>query len=143
MRFYFYFIQKKNIWNVFGVIKLWLLVKKPMEQLVDGEALRSLASTLVTSIESHINGGITPSHFVSCLLKDFVQQHGKGRGASKFSRDSVSWKKLGSFVSPIFRNCKGCRTMWVFNSAVQYLLRLNLVFLYVRLFSLFFCSLLW
>jgi len=50
------------------------LVQKPREQIADAEALLGIASTLVTSVRSQSSEGITPSDFITALLKKFGQQ---------------------------------------------------------------------
>ncbi|XP_057427616.1 non-structural maintenance of chromosomes element 4 homolog A-like [Lotus japonicus] len=69
--------------------KLHEQVKKPREQVADAEALLDFTRTLVGSVKSLVNEGITPSHFVSSLLKYYHQP-------------SFNWQKLGLAVSPFF-----------------------------------------
>ncbi|PON95470.1 Nse4/EID family [Trema orientale] len=85
------------------VEKLYLQVRRPREQAADGEALLGLANSLATSVKLHSRGGgITPSHFVSCLLRDFGRSNGS---------NSIRWKQIGLHVSPIFMKAHGCNNM--------------------------------
>ncbi|CAA2974441.1 non-structural maintenance of chromosomes element 4 homolog A-like isoform X2, partial [Olea europaea subsp. europaea] len=56
------------------VDSLHQLVTKPREQVADAEALFDITNTLVTSVKAYTNEGVTPSDFVTCLLRDFGQQ---------------------------------------------------------------------
>lgn len=79
-------------------------VEKPREQVADAEALLDLTRTLVGSVRSLANEGVTPSQFVSSLLI----RYGQGQG-----QDSIDWQKLGIAVSPIFLSVHGSSTMSV------------------------------
>ncbi|XP_022988138.1 non-structural maintenance of chromosomes element 4 homolog A-like [Cucurbita maxima] len=92
------------------VEKLHEQVHKPREQVADAEALQDIASSLVTSIMSQSNEGVTPSDFVSCLLREFADINGNIT-CEENNLVSVSWKDIGLGVSSIFMNCHGCRTM--------------------------------
>lgn len=83
-------------------------VQKPREQVADAEALQDIANSLVTSIRSQSNEGVTPSDFVSCLLREFADINVTSRENDLVS---VSWKDIGLSVSSIFMNGHGCRTM--------------------------------
>ncbi|TKY50552.1 Non-structural maintenance of chromosomes element 4-like A [Spatholobus suberectus] len=82
--------------------KLHDQVEKPREQVADAEALLDLTRTLVGSVRSLANEGVTPSQFVSSLLIHYG--HGQGQ-------DSINWQKLGLAVSPIFLSVHGSSTM--------------------------------
>ncbi|KAK6124621.1 hypothetical protein DH2020_041635 [Rehmannia glutinosa] len=58
------------------VDSLHQLVQKPREQVADAEALFDITNTLVSSVKAYNNEGVTPSDFVSCLLRDFGQEGG-------------------------------------------------------------------
>lgn len=107
--FFFPLLILLLIWNC-GV-SIWVSVQKPREQVADAEALQDIANSLVTSIRSQSNEGVTPSDFVSCLLREFAQI---GNGVTSEENDmvSVSWKDIGRGVSSIFMNGHGCCTMW-------------------------------
>ncbi|CAI9754839.1 unnamed protein product [Fraxinus pennsylvanica] len=92
------------------VDSLHQLVTKPREQIADAEALFDITNTLVTSVKAYTNEGVTPSDFVSCLLRDFGQQGGPG-GSQDEGRNSICWKDIGLAVSHVFRSAYGCRTM--------------------------------
>lgn len=82
-------------------ISMYVPVKKPREQVADAEALLDFTRTLVGSVKSLVNEGITPSHFVSSLLKYYHQP-------------SFNWQKLGLAVSPFFPTVvNGSSTMYV------------------------------
>ncbi|XP_014512507.1 non-structural maintenance of chromosomes element 4 homolog A [Vigna radiata var. radiata] len=89
--------------NILGEFdKLHDQVEKPREQVADAEALLDLTRTLVGSVRSLANEGVTPSQFVSSLLI----RYGQGQG-----QDSIDWQKLGIAVSPIFLSVHGSSTM--------------------------------
>lgn len=83
--------------------KLHEQVEKPREQVADAEALLDLTRTLVGSVRSLANEGVTPSQFVSSLLKHYSQP----------PQNSIDWQKLGLAVSPIFLMVHGSSTMSV------------------------------
>lgn len=85
-------------------------MQKPREQVADAEALLDIANTLVTSVKAHSSEGVTPSDFVSCLLRDFAQQGGPSSSRDAGS-NSVRWKEIGLAVSHIFMSAPGCSTM--------------------------------
>ncbi|KAK9156623.1 hypothetical protein Scep_003197 [Stephania cephalantha] len=91
------------------VENLHQLVQKPREQVADAEALLDIANTLVTSVRSHGNEGVTPSDLVTSLLRSF----GQTNGGSSTTESSVSmdWKSIGLSVSHIFNRVPGCCTM--------------------------------
>ncbi|PAN04501.1 hypothetical protein PAHAL_1G071500 [Panicum hallii] len=82
------------------------LVQRPREQIADAEALLDIASTLVTSVRSQSSEGITPSDFITALLKKFGQQ-----GTSDDDAALLRWDDLGLSVSHAFRPVPGCCTM--------------------------------
>ncbi|XP_034688832.1 non-structural maintenance of chromosomes element 4 homolog A-like isoform X2 [Vitis riparia] len=84
-----------------------LTVQKPREQVADAEALLDIANTLVTSVKSQTNAGVTPSDLVTCFLSKYGQ-HG---GGFTTENPRIHWKKIGIVVSPIFRKGQGCCTM--------------------------------
>ncbi|KAL2501660.1 Non-structural maintenance of chromosomes element 4-like protein A [Forsythia ovata] len=86
------------------------LVTKPREQVADAEALFDIANTLVTSVQSYCNEGMTPSDFVSSLIRDFGEQGGPNRNQDE-GATSIRWKEIGLAVSHVFRNAPGCCTM--------------------------------
>ncbi|CAN6237430.1 unnamed protein product [Urochloa humidicola] len=82
------------------------LVQKPREQIADAEALLDIASTLVTSVRSQSSEGITPSDFITALLKKYGEQTSPECEAA-----SLRWGDLGLFVPHVFRPEPGCCTM--------------------------------
>ena len=54
--------------------KLISSLQRPREQIADAEALLDITTTLVKSVRSQSSEGITPSDFVTALLKKFGQQ---------------------------------------------------------------------
>ncbi|KAJ7971451.1 Non-structural maintenance of chromosomes element 4 [Quillaja saponaria] len=92
------------------VDSLYQLVHKPREQVADAQALLNLTNTLVSSMKAYKSDGITPSDFVSCILRDFREQHG-ARGSPEDSGNSIAWKDVGVAVSHHFRGGPGCCTM--------------------------------
>ncbi|OWM69240.1 non-structural maintenance of chromosomes element 4 homolog A-like [Punica granatum] len=100
--------------SIFSEVEnLHQLVDKPREQVADAEALLDIASTLVNSVKSFSSEGITPSDFITGLLKDFGRcRRVSGASTSQnYDHVSVKWKDLGLSVSPIFRKGYGCCTM--------------------------------
>lgn len=77
-------------------------VEKPREQVADAEALLDLTRTLVGSVKSLANEGVTPSQFVSSLLIRYAH-----------TQHSIDWHKLGLAASPIFLSVHGSSTMSV------------------------------
>nr|XP_016457558.1 PREDICTED: non-structural maintenance of chromosomes element 4 homolog A-like isoform X1 [Nicotiana tabacum] len=92
------------------VERLHQRVQKPREQVADAEALLDITNTLVTSVKAHGNEGVTPSDFVSCLLRDFGQEGGSSSITGE-DRDSICWKYIGCVVSHVFRSAPCCCTM--------------------------------
>lgn len=91
------------------VENLHRMVQKPREQVADAEALLDLANTLVTSANSQKNEGVTPSDFVTTLLRNFSQQD---RTMSQENPTNVLyWVDVGLAVSHVFKNTPGCCTM--------------------------------
>ncbi|XP_077224712.1 non-structural maintenance of chromosomes element 4 homolog A-like isoform X2 [Tasmannia lanceolata] len=84
------------------------LVQKPREQVADAEALLDIANTLVTSVRSQSNEGVTPSDFVTSLLRNFGQQDGSN---TETASDSMCWADVGLAVSHVIRKAPGCCTM--------------------------------
>lgn len=84
-------------------------VQKPREQVADAEALLDIANTLVTSVQSFKNEGVTPSDFISFLLRKFGQNNGVLTEGS--SNNVLAWNDLGVTVSHIFKKAPGCCTM--------------------------------
>ncbi|KAF0935794.1 hypothetical protein E2562_035762 [Oryza meyeriana var. granulata] len=82
------------------------LVQRPREQIADAEALLDIANTLVTSVRSQSSEGITPSDFVTAMLKKFGQSGGLDSEAA-----SLRWGDVGLSVSHVFRAAAGCCTM--------------------------------
>lgn len=88
-------------------------VQKPREQVADAEALLDITSTLVTSVKSQSNEGVTPTDFVSCLLTMFGEAN-SSRSSSQGNNNaqmSINWKDVGLAVSPFLSTCHGCSTM--------------------------------
>ncbi|KAL5060857.1 hypothetical protein RYX36_032461, partial [Vicia faba] len=81
--------------------KLHDQVKKPREQVADTEALLDLTRTLVGSVKSLVNEGVTPSQFVSSLIQRYAPS----------PNSSIDWPKLGTSVSSIFLTVHGSSTM--------------------------------
>lgn len=85
-------------------------VRKPREQVADAEALLDITSSFVKCVKAQKNEGVTPSDFVSCLLRDFGSQ-GRATSSIDDSRNLILWKDIGLAVSQIFRKGTGCCTM--------------------------------
>lgn len=75
--------------------------------MADAEALLDIANTLVTSVRSQANGGVTPSDFVNALLK----KHGEVNGGEN-TGNIIHWSDIGCNVAYIFRNASGCSSMY-------------------------------
>ncbi|XP_020213649.1 non-structural maintenance of chromosomes element 4 homolog A [Cajanus cajan] len=87
------------------------LVSKPREQVADAKALLDITQSLVMSVKNVAVGGLTPSNFVTHILKKFGGQGGSGNCADDCSQNSVAWKDIGVAVSHVFREGCGCCTM--------------------------------
>lgn len=89
-----------------------ILVTKPREQVADAQALLDITKSLVVTARAHGGGGLTPSSFVTHMLKEFG---GKGGGATTStedcSRNLIAWKDIGVAVSYVFGGGYGCSTM--------------------------------
>ena len=77
--------------------------------MADAEALLDITSTLVTSVKSQSNDGISPSDFVTAMLRNFGQPDGGANIDNAPNR--VSWLDVGLTVSRIFKKVPGCCTM--------------------------------
>jgi hypothetical protein len=99
--------------------KLHDQVKRPREQVADAEALLDLTRTLLGSVKSLANEGVTPSQFVSSLLKHYAHP----------PNTSIDWQKLGIAVSPIFLTVHGSSTM-----LVSFLLSIFLTSIFIPFF---------
>ena len=86
----------------------WVAVQKPREQIADAEALLDITSTLASSIRSQGNKGLTPSDFVTAILRKFGQRDATDNGIS--CKDAF-WKDLGAGVAHVFMRPPGCSTM--------------------------------
>ncbi|KAG9134759.1 hypothetical protein Leryth_001068 [Lithospermum erythrorhizon] len=91
-------------------VKNRISVQRPREQVADAEALLDIATTLVSSVKAHSSDGITPSDFISCLLKDFGERAGLSNNIDE-ERNSVRWRDIGRAVSNVFPSAFGCFTM--------------------------------
>ncbi|KAJ6852453.1 non-structural maintenance of chromosomes element 4-like protein A-like [Iris pallida] len=91
------------------VESLHQLVQKPREQVADAEALLDITSTLVTSVKSQSNDGITPSDFVTALLINFG--HTDNTANTDNAHNLISYSDVGLAVSHVFRKVPGCCTM--------------------------------
>ncbi|KAK1307502.1 hypothetical protein QJS10_CPA10g00091 [Acorus calamus] len=87
------------------VENLHQLVQNPREQVADAEALLDIANSLVTSVKSQGNEGVSPSDFVTALLRNFGQQ------SEENARERMSWMDVGTAVSHILKKVPGCCTM--------------------------------
>ncbi|KAL2320852.1 hypothetical protein Fmac_029821 [Flemingia macrophylla] len=87
------------------------LVTKPREQVADAKTLFDITQSLVMSVKTIAIGGLTPSDFVTCILKNFGDQGGSSNTADGCSRNSVAWKDIGVAVSHVFGGACGCCTM--------------------------------
>ncbi|KAK1287235.1 hypothetical protein QJS10_CPB19g00975 [Acorus calamus] len=86
------------------VENLHQLVQKPREQVADAEALLDIANTLVTTVKSHGNGGVSQADFVTALLRNFGQ-------GEETARKAMCWLDIGTAVSHIFKKVPGCCTI--------------------------------
>ncbi|KAJ0021320.1 hypothetical protein Pint_31274 [Pistacia integerrima] len=93
------------------VENLHQLVQKPREQVADAEALLDIANTLVNSVQSQSNEGVTPTDFVSCLISEFGQSNGGRVASQENAQISINWKDIGLAISPFLSICHGCCTM--------------------------------
>uniref|UniRef100_A0A0E0LDJ5 Non-structural maintenance of chromosomes element 4 n=1 Tax=Oryza punctata TaxID=4537 RepID=A0A0E0LDJ5_ORYPU len=82
------------------------LVQRPREQIADAEALLDIATSLVASVRTHSALGITPSDFVSGMLKKFGKKRRDDGEAA-----SLRWVDVGLYTSRVFMAVPGCCTM--------------------------------
>ncbi|KAL7583237.1 hypothetical protein Lser_V15G44322 [Lactuca serriola] len=94
------------------------LVQKPREQVADAEALLDITNTLMTSVKAHSNEGVTPSDFVSCILKNFGRI-GSGSDGVDEIRNSVRWKDIGIAVSHVFSRLMDVVQLGPMNSKIK------------------------
>uniref|UniRef100_A0A0D9WS57 Non-structural maintenance of chromosomes element 4 n=1 Tax=Leersia perrieri TaxID=77586 RepID=A0A0D9WS57_9ORYZ len=93
--------------NIFTQVEdLHKLVQRPREQIADAEALLDIATSLVASVRTQSALGITPSDFVSGMLKKFGKQ-----GRDDDEAASLSWADVGLYTSRVFMAVAGCGTM--------------------------------
>ncbi|KAG5566207.1 hypothetical protein RHGRI_001969 [Rhododendron griersonianum] len=85
-------------------------VEKPREQVADGEALLDLAKIVKSSAKSYASGEVTPSDFISSLLRNYTKTKGR-QETSEPALNSIFLKEIGFAVSPIFKIFQGCCTM--------------------------------
>lgn len=85
-------------------------VNKPREQVADAVALLDIAYTLVTSVRSQTNGELTPSDFLTSLIKN----SGKIYGGSLLENvpNTKIWVDVGLIVAPILRISPAFHTMY-------------------------------
>ncbi|KAL5707665.1 hypothetical protein ACHQM5_018537 [Ranunculus cassubicifolius] len=96
--------------EIFGEVEnLHNQVQKPREQVADAEALLDIANTIVASVRSQNNDGITPSDFITSLLGAYSPPNGDL--STENLRQSFDWTKFGHDVSHIFMKPNGCSTM--------------------------------
>lgn len=81
-------------------------VKKPREQVADAETLLRIASTLGISVRSQKNEGLTPSDFITAILKNFSHQPLTSRADN--SQNLVFWANIGIPVSHFLESVPGC-----------------------------------
>ncbi|KAF0915138.1 hypothetical protein E2562_034057 [Oryza meyeriana var. granulata] len=81
-------------------------VQRPREQIADAEALLDIATSLVASVRTQSAMGITPSDFVSGMLKKFGKQ-----GREDDEAVSLSWVDVGLYTSRVIMAVPGCCTM--------------------------------
>lgn len=86
-------------------------VTKPREQVADALALLDITKSLVVSVKAQANGGLTPSAFVTHIIKEFGGQGGISTSTKDCNRNSIAWKDIGVAVSNIFGGAYGCSTM--------------------------------
>ncbi|RDX79259.1 Non-structural maintenance of chromosomes element 4-like A, partial [Mucuna pruriens] len=86
-------------------------ITKPREQVADAKALLDITQSLVMSVRTIANGGLTPSDFVTHILKKFGGHGGPSNRTEDCSRNSVAWKDIGVAVSHVLRGGCGCYTM--------------------------------
>lgn len=85
-------------------------VQKPREQMADGEALLDLAKIVKSSAKSYTSEGVTPSDFISSLLRKYSKTEER-QGTSQPALNSIFLKEIGFSVSPVFKKFQGCCTM--------------------------------
>ncbi|XP_050228514.1 non-structural maintenance of chromosomes element 4 homolog A-like [Mercurialis annua] len=88
------------------------LVRNPREQVIDADVLLGITNSLAMCVKAQANGGITPSDFVNCLLRDYVNGGERCTSIStQDARETMNWRNIGVTVSDVFKTCSGCHTM--------------------------------
>ncbi|RWV89226.1 hypothetical protein GW17_00048631 [Ensete ventricosum] len=77
---------------------------RPREQVADAEALFDIANTLLTSVRSQTSNGVTPSDFVTALLRNFGQQQGR---PNIENIPVFNWSDVGHAASHVFMTAPG------------------------------------
>jgi len=90
---------------------LLISVTKPREQVADAKALLEITQSVVMSVRTTANGGITPSDFVTHILRKFGGQVEPSTSTENRRTNSVAWNDIGVAVSQVFRAGYGCCTM--------------------------------
>ncbi|KAJ4971859.1 hypothetical protein NE237_004958 [Protea cynaroides] len=83
-------------------------VQKPREQVADLETLLEITNGVLNSAKVHCNEGVTPTDFVTSLLRDFGQ---RGGGNHDNSQNLMAWSDIGKRFGYVFRRVPGCCTM--------------------------------
>uniref|UniRef100_A0A803KLZ2 Non-structural maintenance of chromosomes element 4 n=1 Tax=Chenopodium quinoa TaxID=63459 RepID=A0A803KLZ2_CHEQI len=101
-------VNRRVIWSQYVYYKNLIHVSTTREQVTDAETLLDMANTLVTTARSYSKDGLTPSDFMTSLVRKFGVADG-----SKVEKDraSIKWDAIGVLVCPIFKNAQGCSTM--------------------------------
>ncbi|KAL2940897.1 Non-structural maintenance of chromosomes element 4-like protein A [Bienertia sinuspersici] len=83
-------------------------VSNPREQVTDAETLLEMSSILLATVRSYSRDGLTPSDFISSLIREFGVVGGR---RVDNGRVSIKWNDVGVLVCPIFMKAQGCPTM--------------------------------
>ncbi|PHT45174.1 hypothetical protein CQW23_14332 [Capsicum baccatum] len=99
-----------------SVDDLYHNVKRPREQVADAEALLCLTNTVVESLQLRPSYSISPSVFISWLLKGYSIRKRRSKNTTECliigkSQNTVNWEKIGAHTSLVFMECKGCKTI--------------------------------
>lgn len=105
-------LQSDKFMDIFTEVEsLHKLVQKPREQVADAEALLDIAGTLVSSVRSYTNEGVTPSDFITGILEKFGQQNMASTSQQGGAQSVVSWADIGISLPGLFKSASGCSTM--------------------------------
>ncbi|KAM0932376.1 putative non-structural maintenance of chromosome element 4, Nse4/EID family [Dioscorea sansibarensis] len=100
----------EKFWPVMTHVEsLYKMVQKPREQVADAVALLDIANKLVTSVRSRTDGELTPTVFLTSLIKNSGKRYGESHLGN--IPNTKIWVDVGLMVAPILRISPAFQTM--------------------------------